>query len=165
MLTQNKILKALYENYAVVFPPRDSKEVLQASVTLAKEGIPPIPTDYVTFLTATDGFSWNGTVCYALRPIEREKGLYFHPGIMETYKTDKTNPLMKKKLRLGYAPESLIVYDAVTKEFQLRNRYTFQVITAFPNWVDMLAYLAQSILSDRTAPPAPAPAVSFPNKD
>lgn len=149
MPTQNQILKLLYENYAVVFPPMDAKQVLQASVVLAKAGVPPIPTDYVSFLGATNGLSWNGIVLYALHRIEREKGLYYHPGIMETYSRTTHNPLMRKKLCLGYAPESLLIYDAADKTFQARDRYTFEPIFSAPHFVDLLIWLTQPLLADK----------------
>lgn len=151
MLTQNQILKLLYENYAVVFPEIDSKQVLQSSVVLAKAGVPPIPTEYVSFLGATNGLSWNGFVLYALHQIEREKGLYYHPGIMNTYPASIKNPLMRKKLCLGYAPESLILYDAPTKTFQVRDRYSFEVIFSTPHFVELLSWIAQPLLNKGTS--------------
>ena len=147
MPTQNQILKLLYENYAVVFPPIDSKQVLQSSVVLAKAGIPPIPTEYVSFLGVTNGLSWNGVVLYALHNIEREKGLYYHPGIMNTYSASIKNPLMRKKLCLGYAPESFIIYDALDKVFQVRDRYTFDIIFSTKGFVDLLMWLAHPLLN------------------
>lgn len=146
MLTKEQILKKLHDNYAVIFPPIDSKQVLQASVVLAKSGVPPIPMEYVSFLSICNGLSWNGTVLYALNKIEREKGLYYHPGIMDTYKTSISNPLMRKKLCLGYAPESLLIYNALDKTFQVYDRYTFDIILTVPHFIDLLVWLIRPLL-------------------
>ena len=141
----NKCLKCLYENYAVVFPPVDSKVVQQASVKLVKSGVPPIPLDYVSFLAATNGLSWNGVDLFALNNIERAKGAFHHPGILDYFSFCQNNPLMKKKLLLGFGWETLLVYDFTKKVYQLIDRYTYEEIIVFQTLIDFLHHMMRQI--------------------
>lgn len=150
MPTQNKILKCLYEHYAVVFPPIEAKEAQQASVKLVKAGVPAIPSDYTLFLTATNGLSWNGIALFSLSNIEREKGAFSHPGIMQNYEFCQNNPLMKRKLLLGWGLETIIVYDALIKEYQLIDRYTYTIIKSYPTITDFLSSLVKPFLEKET---------------
>lgn len=141
----NNCLKCLYDHYAVVFPPIDPKVAQQASVKLVKSGVPPIPLDYVSFLSLTNGLSWNGVDLFSLNNIEREKGAFFHPGILDQFQFCLNNALMKKKLLLGYGWETLLIYDFVQKEYQLIDRYTYEKIIAFQTFIDFLHYMIKPI--------------------
>ena len=136
-----KNIQLLKDNYAITFPPLSSIQVQQASVTLVKAGLPPIPLDYVSFLTETNGLSWNGCVLFSLRNEARNKGAFFHPGILQNYGFCQNNALMKKKLLLGYGWESLFIYDFICKEYQVIDRYTYQLIISFQTFSDYLSYL------------------------
>lgn len=140
-----KCLKCLYENYAIVFPPVDAKTVQQASVKLVKSGVTPIPLDYVSFLSLTNGLSWNGMELFSLNNIERAKGAFHHPGIMDNFSFCQNNALMKRKLLLGYGWETLIVYDFAQKEYQLVDRYTYRVILSFPTFIEFLNHIIKPI--------------------
>ena len=141
----NQCLKTLYENYAVVFPEIEPKTAQQASVKLVKSGVPPIPLDYVSFLAATNGLSWNGVVLFSLENIERNKGQFFHPGIMQNFQFCQNNAVMKKKLLLGYGWETILVYDFVAKEYLLLDRYTYQVVIKFSTLVDFLKHVIKPL--------------------
>ena len=145
MTELKKHLKCLYENYAVVFPPIDSKLVQQGSVKLVKSGIVPIPLDYVAFLSLTNGLSWNGLELFSLNNLERAKGAFHHPGILDNFSFCQNNALMKKKLLLGYGWESLIVYDFTQKEYQLIDRYTYRLIISFPTLVAFLNHATKPL--------------------
>ena len=136
----NECLKTLYENYAVVFPPIDAKTAQQASVKLVKSGVPPIPLDYVSLLAATNGLSWNGVVLFALENIERNKGQFFHPGIMQNFSFCQNNAVMRKKLLLGLGWETILAYDFVEKEYLLMDRFSYETVMKFSTIVDFLKY-------------------------
>ena len=146
MTLLNKLLKKMYEDYAVVFPKVDSIKVQQSSLKLFKAGFPVIPTDYVVFLSMTNGLFWNGLTLFALTKQEREKGAFYHPGIMDTYAGYQKNTLMHKKLLLGYAPEELIVYVAEAKLYQILDRYTYEVILTLPRFFDVLYFYARELM-------------------
>jgi len=136
----NQCLKTLYENYAIVFPPIEPKVAQQASVKLVKSGVPPIPLDYVSFLAATNGLSWNGIVLFSLENIERNKGAFYHPGIMQNFSFCQNNAVMKKKLLLGLGWETILVYDFIGKEYLLLDRYSYEVVIKFSTLVDFFKY-------------------------
>ena len=141
----NDCLKCLYEHYAVFLPPIDSKTAQQASVTLVKAGVPPIPLDYVSFLSKANGMSWNGIVFFALQDTERNKGAFHHPGILQNKSFCQSNAVMHKKLWLGYGCESLIVYDFLAKEYQVLDRYTYQKIYTFPTLIALLQHITKPL--------------------
>ena len=138
-------LKELHDNYAILFPPLEPRLAQQASVRLVKAGVPPIPLDYVLFLAQTNGLSWNGMDLFALENIERNKGAFVHPGIMQNFSFCQNNAVMTKKLLLGYGWEELLVYDFGQKEYQLMDRYAYDVVATFPTILDFLCYIAKSI--------------------
>jgi len=141
----NECLKTLYENYAVVFPPIEPKIAQQASVKLVKSGVPPIPLDYVSFLAATNGLSWNGVVLFSLENIERNKGQFFHPGIMQNFSFCQNNAVMRKKLLLGLGWETILAYDFAGKEYLLLDRYSYETIVKFSTLVDFLKHVIKPL--------------------
>lgn len=141
----DECLKCLHDNYAVMFPGVDAKSAQQASVTLVKSSVPPIPLDYVSFLSATNGLSWNGVELFSLNNIERNKGATHHPGIMQNYQFCQNNAVMRKKVLLGYGWETIIVYDFAQKEYQVLDRFTYQIILTFATFVDFLKYVIKPV--------------------
>ena len=138
LLTQ--LLKRMYHDYAVMFPGVDAIKAQQSSVVLRKAGVSQIPNDYVAFLTLTDGLSWNGLELYSLNEHERDNGAFKHTGIMQNYDMHIQNPLLKKKLVIGQAPEELIVYYAPQNEYQILDRYSYRVIVKLPRFFDVLYF-------------------------
>lgn len=141
----NQCLKTLYENYAVVFPPIEPKIVQQSSVKLVKSGVPPIPLDYVSFLSATNGLSWNGVVLFSLENIERNKGQFFHPGIMQNFSFCQNNAVMRKRLLLGLGWETILAYDFLEKEYVLMDRFSYETVLRFSTLVEFLKYVIKPL--------------------
>ena len=141
----NDCLKCLHDNYAVVFPPIDPKRAQQTSVKLVKAGVPPIPLDYIGFLALSNGLSWNGMDLFALENIPREKGAFYHPGILQNMVFCQNNTLMKKKLLLGTGWEELLIYDFTTKTYSLIDRYSYDTVVSFPTFLDVLKYIVKPI--------------------
>lgn len=141
----SSVLQKLHDNYAVLFPAIDSRSVQQASVTLVKSGVSPIPLDYVSFLTQTNGLSWNGNELFSLNNIEREKGAFYHPGIMQHFGFCQNNPIMKKKLLLGFGLESLFIYDGIDKQYAVLDRYTYKTIMTFPTVLSFLQKIISAV--------------------
>ena len=135
-----QLLKRMYHDYAVMFPGLDVKRIQQASLLLRKAGSPQIPSDYVAFLTLTDGLSWNGLELYSLSEHERDNGAFKHIGLLQSYDEQSQNPLLKKKLIIGQAPEELIAYYPIQNEYQILDRYTYQVILRLPRFFDVLYF-------------------------
>ncbi|MBR5130368.1 MAG: hypothetical protein IKV03_04005 [Alphaproteobacteria bacterium] len=135
-----QLLKRMYHDYAVMFSGIDAKQAQQASVLLRKSGVPQIPTDYIVFLTLTDGLSWNGLELYSLSEHERDNGSFKYVGLLQSFDEQSQNPLLKNKLILGQAPEELIAYYPVQNEYQILDRYTYQVILKLPRFFDVLYF-------------------------
>lgn len=144
----HQVLKKMYQDYAVVFPAVDPKDVQRASVALVKAGVPQIPTDYIEFLSSTNGLFWNGLELFSLFEHEREKGAFTHTGIMESYATYAQNPLLKKKLVVGVAPEELIVYYPEAKEYQIVDRHTQSILVKLPRFFDVLCFYARDLIGE-----------------
>lgn len=140
------ILKKMYHDYAIVFPGLDPMEAQRASVVLMKSNVPKIPSDYVQFLSMTDGLSWNGLTLFSLNDHEREQGAFVHPGIMQQFGMYVSNPLLEKKLVLGMAPEELIVFYPAQNEYQILDRYTYGVIIKLPRFYDVLYFYAGCLM-------------------
>ena len=144
------ILKELHDHYAVLFPGIEPMKVQQASVGLVKAGVPPVPADYVRLLAGTNGLSWNGMTLFSLENIERNKGAFFHPGIVQNISFCRNNPLMKRRLLLGTGWEELFVYDAGLKQYLLLDRYSYETVSAFDTVADFLDRIVRPFRTDST---------------
>lgn len=142
MVLMKRLLKKMYQNSAVFFPGMQITEIQKKSVQFVKKSMPKIPMDYTAFLELTDGLSWNGLELYGIHEHERNKGAFKHVGIFQAYETHQSNPLLTKKLVLGEAPEELIVFYQTQNEYQIIDRYTYQVIIKLPRFFDVLYFYA-----------------------
>lgn len=143
-----QLLKRMYHDYAVMFPGVDMIKIQQASVVLRKADLPQIPLDYATFLTMTDGLSWCGLELYSLNEHERDNGAFKHIGLLQSYEEQAQNPLLKKKLIIGQAPEELIVYYGAQNEYQILDRYSYRVILKLPRFFDVLYFYTGYLTGD-----------------
>lgn len=146
MAILKQLLKKMYHDYGVMFKGVDVKEVQKASVSLVKDGVPQIPADYAEFLSLTNGLAWNGVDLFALSEHDRNQGAFKHTGILQHYKTQLENPLLKKKLVLGTAPEELIVYYAPQNEYQILDRNSYRVIIKLPRFFDVMYFYGGNLM-------------------
>ncbi len=142
----NTILKKLYQDYAIVYPPAAPEEIKQLSFTLLKNRLPQIPADYADFLSKTNGLYWNGLELYATTQQERNKGAFFHTGILQNYMLQADNPLLNGRIVIGLAPEEVVVYDGKSKEYQILDRYTYAVLLRLPRFFDVLYFYAKELI-------------------
>jgi hypothetical protein len=137
------IMKRMYEDKAVFYPPIDAMEVQKMAVGLVKAGCPKIPHDFAQFLTLSNGLSWNGLTIFATVEVKSEEVVEkHHPGIMQTYQVFLQNPLLKDKLVLGYSTEELIAWSGKEHDYQIISRYDYRVLLKLPRFVDILFYYA-----------------------
>ncbi len=146
MKLMNGVLKRMYQEYAIVFPPASVDDIKQLSFMLLKSRQPQIPADYATFLQKTNGLFWNGLELYATTAQERNKGAFFHTGILQSFPVHADNPLLAGKLVVGMAPEEVIVYDGKTKEYQILDRYMYTVSLRLPRFFDVLYFYAKELI-------------------
>lgn len=144
VLTQ--VLRRIYKDYAVIYPPAERAEVHSVTALLFQAGHGYLPADYRDFLMLTDGLYWNGIEFFSTREHERDKGAFFHRALLPMQATFAANPLMKNKIVLGMAPEELIVYDSTRKEYQMIDRYSYTIFVKFPAFADILYFYVRNVL-------------------
>lgn len=146
MRTLIQVLKKVYQDYAIIYPPAEPREIEAVYLGLMKNGYGRLPADYRTFLMMTDGLFWNGVELFATQEHERNNGTHFHRGIWQMQALFADNPNLNKKIVLGMAPEELIVYDAARKEYQLIDRYSYTTFLKFPGFADILYFYVRNVI-------------------
>lgn len=141
-----QVLKKVYQDYAVIYPPAEAVEVSDVYAALIQNGYGRLPADYRTFLMMTDGLFWNGLELFSTREHERNNGAFFHRAIIQSQALFSKNTQLNKKIVLGMAPEELIVYDAVRKEYQLVDRYSYTIFVKFPSFSDILYFYIRNVV-------------------
>lgn len=146
MRTLVQVLKKVYQDYAIIYPPAEPAEIDSVYFSLLQNGYGRLTSDYRTFLMMTDGLFWNGLELFATREHERNNGAYFHRGILQMQSTFAANALLKKKIILGISPEELIAYDATRKEYQIIDRYSYTIFVKFPGFADILYFYVRNVI-------------------
>lgn len=146
MRVLHQVLKKIYQDYAVFFPPAKINEIQKVNIQLVQTGLAALPQDYIDFLTMTNGIFYNGLELFATTSHEREKGAFFHRSIMEIQKLFSQNPSVKNKIILAQAPEEFVLYDFQKKEYQIMDRYSYTVFLKFPNLLDVIYYYTKPVL-------------------
>ena len=105
--TINTVLNNMYQTYAMIFPPATLMEIQRTSFSLVKQGFIQIPTDYIQFLSITDGLTWNGLEFFSIHEHERKDCVF--PGLqLLNYQINQNiNYLIKKSLILDICTVSL----------------------------------------------------------
>ena len=136
----NTVLNNMYQNYALVFPPVNIMDIQRTSISLVKQGLIQIPSDYIQFLSITDGLNWNGLELFSIYEHER-KDCVFPTLQLQSYQTTQNlKALFPKSLILGIASEHFILYESPKKEYMIINRYTYAPIVRLPRLADVLYF-------------------------
>lgn len=142
----HQVLKKIYQDYAVFFPPAKLSEIQKVNFELSQTGLSSLPQDYIDFLMMTNGLFHNGLEMFSTTEHERDKGAFFHRSIMQMQKLFSQNPILKNKIMLAQAPEEFVVYDFQKKEYQLVDRYSYTVFLKLPNLLDVFYYYTKPVL-------------------
>lgn len=145
MTTLNQVLKAMYRNYAVVFPPVDARKLAEANKFLEKKMGFPLPYDYHEFLSATDGLVWNGLQIAPLSDRYNDSQTFRYKGVMQLNLRPQ-NEFMKSFIWIGSYLEELIVYRPGEMCYQIIDRYTYETIYSFKSILDVLTFYAKALL-------------------
>lgn len=146
MRTLVQVLKKVYQDYAILYPPAENIEISNVYTALLQGGYGRLPGDYATFLMMTDGLFWNGLELFSTQEHERNNGAHFHRAIVQMQASFSSNPMLTKKIILGIAPEELIAYDTTRKEYQIIDRHSYTVFVKFPNFADILYFYVRNVL-------------------
>lgn len=146
MRVLHQVLKKIYQDYAIFFPPAKLSEIQKVNTLLIQSGLHSLPQDYVDFLMMTDGLFHNGLELFATKEHEREKGSFFHRSILQMQKLYSQNPLVNTKIMLATAPEEFVLYDFTKKEYQIMDRHSYTVFLKFPNLLDVIYYYTKPVI-------------------
>lgn len=146
MHVMTQVLRKIYQDLGVLYPPAERMEVHSVTTQLFQNGHGYLPNDYRDFLLMTDGLFWNGIEIFATREHERERGAFFHRALLPMQAFFSANAMMKNKIAVGTAPEELIVYDSSRKEYQLLDRYTYTTFVKFPALADILYFYVRNMI-------------------
>lgn len=145
MRVMHQVLKRIYQDYAVIFPPARMSEINAVNQKLVEMDLGYLPQDFAEFLQFTNGLFWNGLEIFATQEHERDKGSYFHREIIKTQMLYTQNPMVKGKIILAYSNEDVVAYDCFRKEYQILDRYTYTIFIKFPKFMDIIYYYTKSL--------------------
>ena len=110
MMMLTKLLDKLYNANARVFKPVSEIDLRALRMKMAKGKMPALPSDYLQFLTLTDGLMYNGLRFFGAKDHDREMLSYTYPSLFtvnqEFYQRNRRNDF----LILGEKDEDLLVY-------------------------------------------------------
>ena len=138
--TLNTILNNMYQTYALVFPAASIMDIQRTSIQLVKQGLVQIPTDYVQFLSTTDGLNWNGLELFSIHEHERKDCVFPSIQLLPYQSTQNLKSLFPKSLILGFSSEYFILYEAPKKEYVIVDRYTYMPVVKLPRLADVLYF-------------------------
>lgn len=146
MRVLHQVLKRIYQDSAVLFPPAKYQEVQEVNFSLQRLFGYTLPREYMDFLFLSDGAFWNGLELFATKEHERNKGAFFHRSIIQMNKLYSQNAVLKNKLILALGQEEIVLYDPVRKEYQIMDRCSYTSFLKFPSFGDVLYYYVKNIL-------------------
>ena len=136
------LLDLMTQNYAMTFRPLNLAEIKRLSITLKKNKLGVIPSDYAFFLCWTDGLTWNGLELFSVYPHERSDTVYPQPTLLEAQQKSPLENAFPDRLVLGRCWEDLICYNSKTKLYEILNRFTYEPVLTFSRFVDLLYHYA-----------------------
>ena len=141
-----KLLDKMYRARAQVFPPAKEEEIRLLRMTLARNKLPPLPSDYMTFLALTDGLIWNGLRFYGVASHERTEQNYAFPSLLEVNTDFAERQRSQGFLLVGEKDEDYIVYNAREKNYQLMDRMDLMADLALPRFFDVLYLFTEDLV-------------------
>jgi len=136
------LLDLMTQNYAMTFRPLNLAEIKRLSITLKKNKLGVIPSDYAFFLCWTDGLVWHDLELFSVYEYDRPDTVYPQPTLLAVQKKKILEDAFPQKLVLGRGSEVLICYDAQTKLYEVLDRFTYQSVIKFPRFIDLLYFYA-----------------------
>ncbi|MDR2901644.1 MAG: YrhA family protein [Lactobacillales bacterium] len=143
-----QLLQSLHKNYAHLFPGTPLETIQKASAFLVKSGRPEIPADYIIFLNNTNGLMWNGLELFCLAEYESEDRTIKYRGLMQS-NLIPLPALYKNFLLLGTYLDTLVLFDRQKNVYALLDQNTYETVFAFPNFADLLSFIARPVLEKK----------------
>ena len=140
-----KLLSQLYKAQATVFKPVKIDDIRALRMQMAKNKMSALPTDYIHFLSLTDGLMLNGLKLYGVSEHDRGDKAYVYPSLMSVNEDCLKYARRKDFVILGEKDEDYIVYNPKDKNYQIVDRMDLFVILTLPRFFDVM-YLFTSEL-------------------
>ena len=134
------LLDRANEDYALIFPPLELMQIKRFSIVMKKSGFDVVPSDYVNFLTWSDGLVWHDLELFSIYSHERPDTIYLQPTLLEIQKKRLLGDAFMQKLVIGRASEELICFDTETKIYEILDRFSYKPLLKFPRFVDLLYF-------------------------
>ncbi len=146
-----RLLDKLYNAKARVFKPVSEEDLRALRMTMAKEKLPPLPADYLQFLTLADGLMFNGLRFFGVKDHEREMNSYTYPSLLAVNRDFITRNRRTDALVIGEKDEDLIVYLPKEKKYQLMDKMDLLGDLTLPRFFDILFFFSQDLVEKNTA--------------
>jgi len=150
MLLMKKLLNKLYQNQAQIFKPTPEKDLQSLRIQMAKEKMLPLPSDYIQFLSLTDGLMFNGLRFFGVTAHEREKANYSYPSLFDVNKDFYARNRRKDVLIIGEKDEDLLIYSPKTKTYQIMDKMDLIADLELPRFFDLVYFFVQKIMDSDT---------------
>ena len=146
MMLLTKMLDRLYKANACVFRPLSEKDLIDLRMVMAKKGLPPVPPDYLQFLTLTDGLIYNGLLFFGIKEHDRETSVYTYPSILSINEDFQKRNRRKDVLIIGEKDEDFIIYRPKEKVYQLMDRFDMIGDLNLPRFLDVVYFFNQELI-------------------
>ena len=149
MMLLTKMLDDLYKAEACIFKPVTEKDLRELRMNLAKKSLPPIPSDYLQFLSLTDGLIYNGLQFFGVKEHNREVSIYTYPDILSVNEDFQKRNRRIDILIIGEKDEDFITYRPKEKVYQLMDRFDLIGDLNLPRFLDVVYFFNQELLGNQ----------------
>ena len=146
MLT--KMLDKLYNAHARMFKPVSQAELRSLRMAMAKEKMPPLPADYLQFLSLTDGLMYNGLRFFGVKKHDRENLSYTYPDLLSVNQDFYSRNRRQDVLILGEKDEDLLVFNPKKKTYLLMDKMDLIGDLNLPRFFDLLYFFSQDLSNE-----------------
>ena len=144
MILLTKMLDKLYKANARIFKPISKDSLTALRMEMAKKKLPPIPSDYLQFLTLADGLMYNGLRFFGIKDHDRES--YTYPNILSVNEDFRNRNRRNDVLIIGEKDEDFIIYQPKEKVFQLMDKMDLIGNLNLPRFIDVLFFFTQELI-------------------
>ena len=141
-----KLLDKLYKADACIINPVLEKDLRELRMIMARKSLPPIPSDYLQFLTLTDGLIYNGLHFFGVKNHNREASVYTYPSLLAINEDFQSRNRRKDVLIVGEKDEDFIIYRPKEKVYQLMDKMDLIGDLNLPRFFDVLYFFNQDLV-------------------
>ena len=149
MIMLTKLLDKLYNAKARVFKPVAEKDLRALRMQMAKEKLPPLPSDYLQFLTLADGLMYNGLRFFGVKDHDREMLSYTYPSLLSVNQDFRQRNRRDDILIIGEKDEDLLIYLPKQKIYQLMDKMDLVGDLNLPRFFDIMFFFTQELLKEK----------------